>query len=318
MGYMIRNTSLGDDDGNCFLTQYNVTTSKYSDTEYRRAIVFGSIRNALHFISVKDAIDIMTEIQNDPDHNWGGLCLMTIAEAEHYAHFTKKAAQSKRLEKGEEMANKEKYVIRNICLNGREDCFLNKFTTDDYPDHTHYAMEYDKLSSAIRYDNNKEASNVLHQILKASDYHEALIVETVEDANKYLENLGKVISEHLSTGDECATPKSINDTFDTISKNLAAASKALAKDSDNKSLGFEDEEDVVNHPAHYENDNYQCIDVMEDIYGTEAVMNFCMCNAFKYIWRFQKKNGIEDIQKAQWYMNKYQELAETITKEAAE
>jgi hypothetical protein len=75
------------------------------------------------------------------------------------------------------------------------------------------------------------------------------------------------------------------------------------------------EEDVVNHPAHYENDKYQCIDVMEDIYGTEAVMHFCMCNAFKYIWRFQKKNGIEDIQKAQWYMNKYQELGKNLTKE---
>lgn len=91
-----------------------------------------------------------------------------------------------------------------------------------------------------------------------------------------------------------------------------------AKDSINKSLGFEDEEDVVNHPAHYENDKYQCIEVMEDIYGTEAVMNFCICNAFKYIWRFQKKNGIEDIRKAQWYINKYLELVETITMEVAE
>lgn len=43
-------------------------------------------------------------------------------------------------------------------------------------------------------------------------------------------------------------------------------------------------------------------------YGKEAVMCFCKCNAFKYLFRFEKKNGIEDIKKAQWYQDKYIEL----------
>lgn len=66
--------------------------------------------------------------------------------------------------------------------------------------------------------------------------------------------------------------------------------------------------DNVNHPYHYASGGIECIDSMEAAYGTEAVMHFCQCNAFKYQWRFDKKNGEEDIKKAQWYQNKYLEL----------
>lgn len=70
------------------------------------------------------------------------------------------------------------------------------------------------------------------------------------------------------------------------------------------------ENDNVNHPSHYadsEND-IECIDAMIAAYGKEAVMCFCKCNAFKYQWRFDKKNGDEDLKKSQWYQNKYMEL----------
>ena len=66
--------------------------------------------------------------------------------------------------------------------------------------------------------------------------------------------------------------------------------------------------DPVNHPSHYTQDNIECIDAMQAAYGKESVMHFCKCNAFKYQWRFDKKNGEEDIKKAQWYQNKFLEL----------
>ena len=69
--------------------------------------------------------------------------------------------------------------------------------------------------------------------------------------------------------------------------------------------------DVVNHPAHYETGKFECIDVMLETQGKEAVLNFCICNAFKYLYRFRKKNGLEDIKKANWYLNKYIELEES-------
>jgi len=74
--------------------------------------------------------------------------------------------------------------------------------------------------------------------------------------------------------------------------------------------GISQECDVVNHPSHYETGKYECIDVMIEAIGKEAVMDFCLCNAFKYIYRNGRKNGLEDIKKAQWYINKYIELKE--------
>lgn len=67
--------------------------------------------------------------------------------------------------------------------------------------------------------------------------------------------------------------------------------------------------DNVNHPEHYETGKYECINVMEEALGIDAVKGFCLCNAFKYIYRCQRKNGVEDIEKAQWYLDKYIELS---------
>lgn len=68
--------------------------------------------------------------------------------------------------------------------------------------------------------------------------------------------------------------------------------------------------DNVNHPTHYANGKFECIDVMVETQGVEAVKAFCLCNAFKYLYRHNNKNGIEDIKKARWYLDKYLELAE--------
>lgn len=66
----------------------------------------------------------------------------------------------------------------------------------------------------------------------------------------------------------------------------------------------------VNHPKHYNQGQYECIAVMESIYGIEATMDFCLLCAFKYVWRTNNKDGIQDIDKAIWYLKKYKELQE--------
>ena len=68
--------------------------------------------------------------------------------------------------------------------------------------------------------------------------------------------------------------------------------------------------DMVNHPSHYCTGSFECIDVMVETQGIEAVKNFCLCNAFKYLYRHNGKNGIEDIKKSKWYLDKYIELNE--------
>lgn len=70
--------------------------------------------------------------------------------------------------------------------------------------------------------------------------------------------------------------------------------------------------DPVNHPEHYEMNGIECIDAMVASQGEEAVSNYCVCNAFKYIWRHQHKGkSVEDIKKAVWYLNRYLNLCES-------
>ena len=66
----------------------------------------------------------------------------------------------------------------------------------------------------------------------------------------------------------------------------------------------------INHPKRYAGGKYECIDVMTDVFGVEAVKHFCLLNAFKYIWRQEHKNGVEDIKKAMFYMDYYIKLTE--------
>lgn len=70
-------------------------------------------------------------------------------------------------------------------------------------------------------------------------------------------------------------------------------------------------EDHVNHPKHYGREGaMECIDEMVLVFGKDAVMEFCLCNAWKYRYRAADKNGAEDLAKSDWYMKKYKQLKE--------
>ena len=70
--------------------------------------------------------------------------------------------------------------------------------------------------------------------------------------------------------------------------------------------------DNVNHPQHYADScSIECIESMIIAFGAEAVFNFCICNAYKYLWRHKNKNGMEDINKALWYINKAEDIFDT-------
>lgn len=72
----------------------------------------------------------------------------------------------------------------------------------------------------------------------------------------------------------------------------------------------EQKNDKVNHPAHYTAGKVECIDALEsatvNLTGIEAV---CTANAIKYLWRWKRKNGVEDLQKAKWYIERLIENA---------
>lgn len=99
----------------------------------------------------------------------------------------------------------------------------------------------------------------------------------------------------------------LNDKLKNISESISDIVRLVLSEGESDSTSTNDN---VNHPSHYETGNFECIDVMVETQGKEAVMDFCICNAFKYIYRHNNKNGIEDIKKAKWYLDKYIELAE--------
>lgn len=63
--------------------------------------------------------------------------------------------------------------------------------------------------------------------------------------------------------------------------------------------------DPVLHPLHYNQGGIECVEAIKAAtvgkVGIEAV---CTANAIKYLWRFEAKNGIEDVKKAAWFVNR--------------
>lgn len=61
----------------------------------------------------------------------------------------------------------------------------------------------------------------------------------------------------------------------------------------------------VNHPSHYNQGGIECIDgiaaACQGLSGEEA---FCTGSAIKYLWRWKYKNGVEDLEKAKWYIDR--------------
>lgn len=63
--------------------------------------------------------------------------------------------------------------------------------------------------------------------------------------------------------------------------------------------------DPVKKPGHYTYGRYECIDIIEDVLAdASGPEGFLIGNAIKYLWRFQHKNGTEDLEKARWYLDR--------------
>ena len=63
--------------------------------------------------------------------------------------------------------------------------------------------------------------------------------------------------------------------------------------------------DNINNPAHYTTGGIECIDVIDqltkELTGNEA---FYIANILKYLWRWKNKNGVEDLKKARFYLDR--------------
>ena len=108
----------------------------------------------------------------------------------------------------------------------------------------------------------------------------------------------------MDKGGDCS---GYEDAWDAIAKRiteLESPAETPAKTPKKKSG------DPVEHPDHYNQGSIECIDAMIAAFGKEKVRDWCVMTSFKYHWRYQHKNGDEDIRKASWYIEKYKELTD--------
>jgi hypothetical protein len=63
--------------------------------------------------------------------------------------------------------------------------------------------------------------------------------------------------------------------------------------------------DNVNHPSHYNQGEVECIDgVASATINLKGEESFCTGSAIKYLWRWKEKGGVEDLDKAIWYIER--------------
>lgn len=66
--------------------------------------------------------------------------------------------------------------------------------------------------------------------------------------------------------------------------------------------------DAIN-PDHYTHGKIECIEAIleatKDKGGNEG---YLVGNVIKYLWRYERKNGLEDLKKANWYLSKLIEI----------
>ena len=64
------------------------------------------------------------------------------------------------------------------------------------------------------------------------------------------------------------------------------------------------EYDNVNHPNHYTFGGIELFDVWEATMSPEALQGLYKGNVMKYLWRYEHKNGLEDLKKALVYLER--------------
>lgn len=103
----------------------------------------------------------------------------------------------------------------------------------------------------------------------------------------------------------CAFNDMDNEMLDKIYGWYKEIDQAACENAEGECCGKEPNVDMVNHPAHYTQGGIECIDALKAATvsktGIEAV---CTANAIKYLWRYEEKNGIEDVKKARWYIDR--------------
>lgn len=74
-------------------------------------------------------------------------------------------------------------------------------------------------------------------------------------------------------------------------------------------------DNAVEHPSHYTHGGIECIEAIKASMSPGGFVDYCKGNVLKYIWRWETKGGLQDLQKAQVYLGWMIETAEKYAEE---
>jgi hypothetical protein len=69
--------------------------------------------------------------------------------------------------------------------------------------------------------------------------------------------------------------------------------------------------DQVNQPPHYNQGGIECIEAIKASMSPAEFQGYLKGNVMKYTWRFRHKNGLQDLEKADWYLKRLRDELET-------
>lgn len=127
----------------------------------------------------------------------------------------------------------------------------------------------------------------------------------ISDDLKKILKTSKQLSDKIKDIKNSSNKKRISNDVESVVHDILSPKKNL----------ITDEYEMVDHPQHYNNYEYEVIDMMRKIYGDEKTAIFCELNAFKYRMRMGTKPTSpihEDLKKEQWYLKKKKEILNNI------
>lgn len=125
----------------------------------------------------------------------------------------------------------------------------------------------------------------------------------VSNELKRILNTSKQLSDKIKDIKNSSNKKTMSNGVEAVISDILSPKKDLTL--------ITDEYEMVDHPQHYNNYEYEVIDMMRKIYGDEKTAIFCELNAFKYRMRMGTKPTSpidEDLKKEQWYLKKKKEI----------
>ena len=97
--------------------------------------------------------------------------------------------------------------------------------------------------------------------------------------------------------------KSPAEEWDAVNKRRRAQARRVNEELNAEKKASQTSKDAIN-PNHYKGNGIECIEYMKERLNSEAFLGYLNGNVIKYTHRWQDKNGIEDLRKARWYLDK--------------